>query len=237
MVEELKIVVDTGDEDRVQEMLYQKSLYTERIRQNYERRRRSIESRGGRWRTIKVVAEKMPVRNGESPMRGQASTIFTNGDGRLVFDRDDEKKKTQGKLKKAAAEVQSKKLAEGDFQREIEHKDEKSGPTVGAKKSEHTDSVGPIRVAVGENADEVRSCEFSSESQVQMTTNEVSFNDVGWQPGPSDDWFVNWGKAAAESKMSGKPIYVVKSKDKDKKPTSTPKPTKKPSSLECLTNF
>ena len=52
--------------------------------------------------------------------------------------------------------------------------------------------------------------------QTQTTTNEVIFNDDGWQPGPSGDWFVNWERATVESKMSGKPIYVVKSKDKDK---------------------
>ena len=34
--------------------------------------------------------------------------------------------------------------------------------------------------------------------------------DRGWQPGPSSAWFVNWDKAASESKKSGKPIFVLK---------------------------
>ena len=37
-----------------------------------------------------------------------------------------------------------------------------------------------------------------------------SFDDANWQLGPSDDWFVNWDKAVAESKNSGKPIFVLK---------------------------
>lgn len=37
-----------------------------------------------------------------------------------------------------------------------------------------------------------------------------SFDDANWQHGPSDDWFVNWDKAVAESKSSGKPIFVLK---------------------------
>ena len=31
----------------------------------------------------------------------------------------------------------------------------------------------------------------------------ASFDDTGWQQGPSDDWFVNWDKAVAESRKSG----------------------------------
>ena len=37
----------------------------------------------------------------------------------------------------------------------------------------------------------------------------ASFDDTGWQQGPSDDWFVNWDKAVAESRKSGKPIFVL----------------------------
>ena len=39
---------------------------------------------------------------------------------------------------------------------------------------------------------------------------DESFDDTGWQKGPSDAWFVNWDKAVAESKKSGKPIFVLK---------------------------
>lgn len=38
---------------------------------------------------------------------------------------------------------------------------------------------------------------------------DVSFDDSGWQQGPSEDWFVNWDKAVAESKNSGKPIFAL----------------------------
>lgn len=36
------------------------------------------------------------------------------------------------------------------------------------------------------------------------------FCDRGWQPGPSAAWFVNWDRAVAEAKKSGKPIFVLK---------------------------
>ena len=35
------------------------------------------------------------------------------------------------------------------------------------------------------------------------------FDDTNWQQGPSDAWFVNWDKAIAESKKSGKPIFAL----------------------------
>lgn len=35
-------------------------------------------------------------------------------------------------------------------------------------------------------------------------------SDRGWQPGPSAAWFVNWDRAAAAAKKSGKPIFVLK---------------------------
>lgn len=34
--------------------------------------------------------------------------------------------------------------------------------------------------------------------------------DRGWQSGPSAAWFVNWDRAVAEAKKSGKPIFVLK---------------------------
>ena len=39
---------------------------------------------------------------------------------------------------------------------------------------------------------------------------DESFDDTGWRQGPSEDWFVNWDKAVAESKKAGKPIFVLK---------------------------
>ena len=38
---------------------------------------------------------------------------------------------------------------------------------------------------------------------------EECFDDAGWQQGPSDAWFVNWDRAVAESKKSGKPIFAL----------------------------
>lgn len=37
-----------------------------------------------------------------------------------------------------------------------------------------------------------------------------SSSDRSWQPGPSAAWFVNWDRAAAAAKKSGKPIFVLK---------------------------
>ena len=64
--DELKIVADMGDEDRVHELLYQKTPNMERMRQIYEHRRKIVEERGGRWRTIKVVTED-EWQGGKSP--------------------------------------------------------------------------------------------------------------------------------------------------------------------------
>ena len=38
---------------------------------------------------------------------------------------------------------------------------------------------------------------------------DESFDDTGWQQGPSEDWFVNWDKAIFESRKSGKPIFAL----------------------------
>ena len=35
-------------------------------------------------------------------------------------------------------------------------------------------------------------------------------DDSGWRKGPTEAWFVNWNKAVAEAKKSGKPLFVLK---------------------------
>ena len=37
-----------------------------------------------------------------------------------------------------------------------------------------------------------------------------SSSDRSWQPGPSAAWFVNWNKAVAEAKRTGRPLFVLK---------------------------
>lgn len=64
--DELKIVADNGDEDRVHALLYQKTPNMERMRQIDERRQKVVEERGGRWRAIKVVPEEEWL-GGKSP--------------------------------------------------------------------------------------------------------------------------------------------------------------------------
>ena len=35
-------------------------------------------------------------------------------------------------------------------------------------------------------------------------------DDSGWRKGPTDAWFVNWNKAVAEAKRTGRPLFVLK---------------------------
>ena len=34
-------------------------------------------------------------------------------------------------------------------------------------------------------------------------------DDSNWQPGPSEAWFVNWDKALAEARKSGKALFLL----------------------------
>lgn len=38
-------------------------------------------------------------------------------------------------------------------------------------------------------------------------------DDSGWRPGPSPEWFVNWDKALAEARKTGKTMFVLKTGD------------------------